>query len=121
MGKQIYVVEDDAAIRESTIELFTTEGYEVLSAENGQSALDYLCSAIKLPDLILLDMAMPVKNGLQFCAEQASNQKIAHIPVIIMSADNQIKLMQEKVHACAYIKKPTDIDQMLETVKKYCP
>ncbi len=120
MAKKIYVVEDNEEIRESLIEFFKGEGYEVFFADNGQSALDYLCSAIVLPDLILMDLMMPIKDGFQFCTEQALNEKIANIPVIILSGDILTKQMFEKTRACAYILKPLDLFQLLETVKKYC-
>ena len=121
MGKKIFVVEDDEDIRDSLIELLGGEGYEVTTAENGQIALDHLCSTPQLPDLILLDLMMPIKDGYQFCIEQALNSKIAQIPVIIMSAHGHIKEKRERINARAYLKKPVDIDEIIETVKRHCP
>jgi len=63
---------------------------------------------------------MPLKDGFQFCTEQALNEKIANIPVTIMSGDILIRQMLEKTRACDYILKPLDIYQLLETVKKHC-
>ncbi len=121
MAKTIYVIEDDEPIRRSMIELFESEGYEVRTAENGQAALDFLCFAPTLPDLILLDFMMPVMDGVQFCAEKRMNEKIAKIPVILMSADVHIQQKQEKVHAVDFVKKPVDIDHLIMVVKKHCP
>ena len=118
--KKILVVEDDDAIRESMLELLEGEGYLVSSAENGQIALDSLCAATELPDLILLDLMMPIKDGFQFCSEKALNEKIAKVPVIVMSAYGQIQEKQEKARAVAHIRKPFDIDHVIETVKRFC-
>jgi CheY-like chemotaxis protein len=121
MAKTIYLIEDNEPIRVSITELLESEGYEVLSAENGQAALDFLCFAPTLPDLILLDLMMPVMDGFQFRAEQRMNEKIAKIPVILMSADVHVQQKNEKLQAADYIKKPVDIDHLLKVVEKYCP
>lgn len=113
----IYVIEDDEAIRESMIELLQSEGYRVLSASNGQVAIDYLSQAITLPDLILLDLMMPIKDGFQFCEEKALDPRIAHIPMIIMSADGHIEEKRKRAKVRDYLKKPVDIDEVLRVVK----
>ena len=121
MGKKIFVVEDDEDIRDLLIELLGAECYEVTTAENGQIALDHLCSTTVLPDLILLDLMMPIKDGYQFRTEQVLNSKIALIPVVVMSAHGHIKEEQKLINAKAYLKKPVDIDEIIETVRRHCP
>jgi DNA-binding response OmpR family regulator len=120
MGNKILIVEDDPLIRESLSELLESEGFVVHSAENGKIALDYLCDTDTLPNLILLDLRMPIKDGIQFCIEQKLNKEIAQIPVVIMSADGDIEKKQVITQAQGYIKKPLNIDEMLKTIKRYC-
>ena len=120
INKKILLVEDDQDIRETLIELLEGEGYEVLFAENGQVGLDKLSESSSLPNLILLDLMMPVKDGFQFCAEKDANPKIAHLPVIIMSADGHIRENQQRVNATAYLKKPLDIYEIINVLEKYC-
>jgi len=120
MKKKIFIVEDDEAIRESLIELLEGEGYEISAAEDGQVAIDHLQSMVELPNLILLDLMMPIKDGFQFCIEKEQNEKLSRIPVVIMSADGQIKEKQEQARASGYIRKPVDIDEILRAVRRHC-
>lgn len=120
LNKKILLVEDDQDIRETLIELLEGEGYDVLFAENGQIGLDKLSETSSLPNLILLDLMMPVKDGFQFCAEKEANPKIAHLPVVIMSADGHIRENQQRVKATAYLKKPLDIYEIINVLEKYC-
>ncbi len=118
-NKKILLVEDDQDIRETLVELLEGEGYEVLFAENGQIGLDKLSQSSQLPNLILLDLMMPVKDGFQFCAEKEANPKIAHLPVVVMSADGHIRENQLRVNAKAYLKKPLDIYEIINIVEKH--
>lgn len=119
-NKKILLVEDDQDIRETLIELLEGEGYEVLYAENGQVGLDKLAKISVLPNLILLDLMMPIKDGFQFCLEKDANPKFSHLPVVIMSADGHIRENQQRVNAHAYLKKPLDIYEIIDVVAKFC-
>jgi CheY-like chemotaxis protein len=118
--KKILLVEDDQDIRETLVELLQEEGYDVLFAENGQVGLDKLESIKDLPNLILLDLMMPIKDGFQFCLEKEANPKFSHIPVVVMSADGHIRENQQRVNASAYLKKPLDIYQVIDVVQRFC-
>lgn len=120
MSKKVFVVEDDQDIREALTELLESEGYEVTTAENGQIGMDKLSAASQLPNLILLDLMMPVKDGFQFYAEKSANPIFSDVPVIVMSADGHILDKQKQMRAQAYIKKPVDIDHILRVVDQYC-
>lgn len=115
----ILLVEDDRDILEAMQDLLETEGHLVQCATNGQEALDLLRKSIH-PKLILLDLMMPIKDGFQFRKEQIQDPNLAHIPVVIMSADGQIEKKLHQIGAHEYLKKPVDIDIVLETVKRYC-
>jgi DNA-binding response OmpR family regulator len=118
--KKILLVEDDQDIRETLVELLQEEGYEVFFAENGQVGLDKLSTLPNLPNLILLDLMMPIKDGFQFCLEKEANPKFSHVPVVVMSADGHIRENQKRVNACAYLKKPLDIYQVIDIVARCC-
>lgn len=117
-SKRIFVVEDDLHIRESLTEVLEIEGFDVFSAVNGQDALDILRSGQKA-DLILLDLMMPVKDGFQFKAEQEVDPLIQKIPVIIMSANGNMSAKKELGTVKEFLKKPIDLDALLETINKY--
>lgn len=117
-SKRIFVIEDDLHIRESLKEVLEIEGFNVFSAVNGQDALDKLRGGEKA-DLILLDLMMPVKDGFQFRAEQEMDPNISNIPVIIMSANGKLAAKKELGSVKGYLKKPINLDALLETINLY--
>lgn len=118
--KRILIVEDDLDIRDSLVELLEDSGYAVETASNGQEGLDVLQSSVT-PDLILLDLMMPIKDGFAFRSEQLGMPQFAQIPVIIMSADGQVKEKTAQTQCAAYIRKPLEIDYFLQTVSSNLP
>lgn len=117
MTEKILIVEDDRDIRKNLARLLESEGYEVASAENGQVALDYLKRVTKLPDVILLDLMMPVMDGFQFREQQESEGRLSSIPIVIMTAGGNIEEKKIALGAKAAFKKPADVDSILETIK----
>lgn len=121
MASKVFIIEDDADIRDSLSELFEVEGYEVSSAANGQEALDKLAAnSSSLPDVILLDLMMPVKDGFEFRRAQLQVPQWEKIPVIVMSADANVR---QKLEAAGgpippYLKKPVNLDDILNLVAK---
>src|SRR5262249_52208790 len=83
-GRTTLVVEDDAAIREGFAAGLRREGFTVLVAENGQEALDYLARG-PLPDLILLDMLMPVLDGWHFLKLVKQIDRAASTPILVIT------------------------------------
>ncbi len=118
MRHLILIVEDDEPIRESLVELLESEGFSTIVASNGQKALDLLFQVQDLPHLILLDLMMPVKNGFEFCLEKSQTDRIAKIPVIVMSADGNAIERKNCICVRTYLKKPVDIDHLIEMAKK---
>jgi len=119
LKKRILVVEDDQYIRDSLAELLQDEGYAVSVARDGQEGLDALRHNGH-PDLILLDLMMPVKDGFQFRAEQREDPELAKIPVVIFSADTGVNQPNAQFEGAAILKKPVDLDALLSMVKQYC-
>jgi len=81
---RILVVDDDLDIREVIAELLTDEGYEVSVARNGQEALAS-CRALP-PELIILDLQMPVMDGLEFARVRDADPNLSRIPICVMTA-----------------------------------
>ena len=117
--KEILVVEDDKSIRDLLSELLVNEGYKTVVASNGEEALQYLKNSAVNVKLILLDLMMPVKDGYQMSKEMQGDPSLAEIPVIIMSAAAQLAIAEKKIPSKASIKKPIDIDTLMQAVKQW--
>jgi CheY-like chemotaxis protein len=112
---KILVVEDDDDIRDSLKELLEEEGYQVDTAPNGEQALAKLQDQ-ELPQLILLDLMMPVMDGWQFQKELRRIPSYAAVPIIVISAS---KFSREPLNAAAFIPKPLDAGVLLETIESF--
>lgn len=118
MSKRILIIEDDNSIRELLVELLQSEGYEVASAVNGLEGLKYLQTQIN-PDLILVDLMMPVMDGYAFRTEQMKNPAWNKIPVVVMSAEANAKEKMKSFDITAFLAKPVELDTILNTVQKF--
>ena len=119
-GRAILLVEDDPDIREAIQDVLTEEGYAVAVADTGLQALDRLRSGEPLPDLILLDLMMPVMDGWQFRAEQRQHPDWDAIPVIVLSAVGNTHEKADSIGALGCLRKPLDFDRLLQLVRQYC-
>lgn len=115
---RVLIVEDEKDIRESLCELLEAEGFVVSQAENGRAALDSLLEAHTLPTVILLDLMMPIMDGEQFRREQLADERLSHIPIVIMSAARDIAEVGGRMQAFAVLKKPMSIDLLVEKLRE---
>lgn len=115
--KQILIVEDDDDIREAIASVLAMEGYAVREASNGLEAMVQLRS-LERCDLILLDIAMPFKDGLQFRLEQEDDRRFGHVPVIVMTADAHPDARKYQVGAKAALRKPFEIAELLRVIEQ---
>jgi CheY-like chemotaxis protein len=113
---EILIVDDDADIRDSLGSLLEGEGYAVACAANGREALDRLRAGL-LPCLILLDLMMPVMDGLAFIAQQTADPTLAGIPVVVITAAGQTKTASLPRPV---LSKPIQIETLLNTVARHC-
>ena len=124
MSGHILIVEDDPDIQDALRELLEMEGYRVATAANGKEALKQLEAGIpapeKTPQLILLDLMMPIMDGIQFRSAQRADARLSSIPVVLMSADSQADKKLKDADLAEYLKKPLDLDRVLSTVKRFC-
>lgn len=121
MAIRILIVEDDADIREDLADLLRTEGYEVLTAENGLAAREWLRSARVLPELILLDLMMPVMDGWHFRSYQLLDAALARIPVVVLSGAGDVRREAATLKAAGYVTKPFHLDGLLDVLRRVRP
>jgi CheY-like chemotaxis protein len=117
--RSILLVEDNDDIRVTLEEILTQEGFQVATASNGLEALDVLAHD-PLPCLILLDLRMPVMDGLSFRLHQLRDPRIRHVPVVVLTAANEDGREAALLAACGHLRKPIDLDALLETAEEAC-
>jgi two-component system phosphate regulon sensor histidine kinase PhoR len=113
VGIRILVVDDDEEVRELMGFALRNHGYTVTEAENGRVALDLLSSPANLPDVVLLDMAMPVMSGTELLEILASRGITPALPVIVVSAHAAHARGARRV-----LRKPVSIDVLVEVVRE---
>ena len=117
LQKTVLVVDDVPASMDVLVQALTRTNFRVLIAENGQQALEVLQRAYSqqiLPDIILLDVAMPGMDGFETCRQMKATPALAHIPVLFVTAHDQSleKVRGFDVGAADYISKPLDLAEV---------
>lgn len=115
--KKILLVDDTVELAENLSDILSMEGYDVMHASNGEVATQWL--ETNTPDIIITDVVMPKMDGLQLVTWVRSNPSITGIPVIVLSARAMDQAVSEGLAAGAnlYLKKPCDIDYLLDAIK----
>jgi two-component system, chemotaxis family, chemotaxis protein CheY len=116
MAKRILVVEDDAPIRDFMCAALADEGYEVVGAENGKTALELIRTCC--PDLILLDMRMPIMDGEVFL-ELYQEMSFRRAPVVGLSASGRTEKIARELGVSDFLIKPVDLQLLLDCVKRH--
>ncbi|MSQ06843.1 MAG: response regulator [Dehalococcoidia bacterium] len=108
----VLVAEDEADIRQLLVDTLADAGFEVIQASDGGAALEM--ATRERPDVVLLDVMMPVMNGFKMLAELKADPSIAGIPVIMVTAKGQDKDAQKALlsGACAVVIKPWSHQQV---------
>jgi CheY-like chemotaxis protein len=114
----VLVVEDDPDLSELEAMVLEAEGYAVRKAAHGREALEAV--AERMPQLILLDMKMPVMDGATFTAAFRERHGRAAPIVVVTAADNARRRAQE-VNADAWVAKPFDPEVLLAAVLRLAP
>jgi CheY-like chemotaxis protein len=116
-SRSVLIVEDDSDLRQAVAELLEDEGYECLHANNGIEALTVL--KIQRPDLLVVDLIMPLMNGVDLLARLRHDGSYGDIPVIVMTAANDgmasVKLDVPVLH------KPINVPVLRQMLARYCP
>lgn len=111
----LLVVDDDRDCLEVMRWLLEYSGYHVETAFNGREALDYFEEG-GTAALVLVDLMMPVMNGMEFLAERRKRPDLAGIPVIIVTAAD---MMARRAHE-PIVTKPIDADELLQQIRELC-
>jgi DNA-binding response OmpR family regulator len=112
----ILVVDDDNDSRTLLEMALSASGYAVETAMNGRDALD--TARRHPPQLILLDLAMPVMDGFTFRNEQMRDQALSRIPVICVSGRHDAARVSRRMHVAGCIPKPFDLQVVIERVRE---
>lgn len=116
MKNTILVVEDEQDLLSSIKFFLESEGYNVIAAENGLIALNLIHNQ-GVPNMILLDMKMPVMNGWQF-ADAFSKKYKDQSPIVVMTAAPSAERRAQEINAIKWLSKPFELDDLLRTVKE---
>jgi CheY-like chemotaxis protein len=113
---KILIVDDEPDIRKILVKRLENAGYDVVEATNGQEGI--ALATKESPEIILMDIMMPVMNGIDATREIRSQLKTASIPIIMLTAkkDKQSELEGIDVGADDYITKPFDHDKLLARI-----
>ena len=120
LRKKILVIEDDKDIRDTIVYILEEEDYEIIASEDSKILKSI---GTYKPDLVLLDNWLTDwksdANGQQLSKELKTNPATQHIPVIIISAVSNIKEIAEAGMADGYLRKPFDLGELVDIVKKH--
>lgn len=114
--KLVMIVEDDIEISKILKETLELAAYQTMTAANGKIALELLTQSKRLPDLILLDLMMPVMNGWEFATEVKKNKRLASIPILVISAFVD---KADSIDCVGFIQKPINLSELLSIVKSH--
>ena len=115
-AKTVLVVDDDQDLLNLVALVLETDGFKVQTAADGRAGL----AAVELgmPDLILLDMKMPVMNGWEFASEYHARYN-GQAPIVVLTAAEDAKRRAKEVGAVGWIGKPFDLDTLVEVVRQH--
>lgn len=114
--KTVLVVDDSPTERHVLVELLTRNGYQVITAENGEEGVEK--AKRELPDLILMDVVMPGLNGYQATRTLTRDEATKHIPVIVCTSKGQEtdRIWGLRQGALDYIVKPVNGEDLLSKI-----
>ena len=114
---RVLVIEDELPIRMLLCDVLASEGLEVRTARHGLEGLAMLESW--RPDLILLDLSMPVMDGWTFRSQQRAAEEISEIPVVVLSAESNLRPRRVRtLEPAAVLTKPCNPDVLVQTVSQ---
>ncbi len=115
--ERVLVVDDDDSIRDFVSTALGYEGYDVVAASDGATALAALDRSLA-PSVILLDMRMPVMDGWEF-SRAYRERPGAHAPIVVLTAARDAAEYATEIGAEGFLAKPFDLDELLRTVARH--
>lgn len=117
MAKKILVVDDEPDVLKILLLRLKKAGYEVMGGRDGREALDL--ARQMMPDVIMLDIYLPDMNGNDVARVMKNNDKLKHIPIILISATTvSIAEIAKDCGAEGYLGKPFEPEELLHVIKK---
>jgi DNA-binding response OmpR family regulator len=119
MAKKILIVEDEATLNKALLEFLTGEGFEILSALDGEKGLEM--AKKELPDLILLDIILPKKDGYEVLDEIRKDEKTKNIPIIMLTnleSQEDILKALEKGATTYLVKSDYKLEDIVKKIKE---
>jgi CheY-like chemotaxis protein len=113
---RLLVVEDDEDVRDSVAFILRRAGHQVIEAEHGRDALSFIV-AHGLPDLIILDMNMPIMDGWEFARELRA-RNLWRVPVVVLTAAHDAQRSASEIGAVGFLGKPFELQDLVVTVER---
>jgi CheY-like chemotaxis protein len=115
-ARVVLVVEDDASIRNIIADVLEERGFRVVQAANGAEALDQL--SILRPDVVVLDLLMPVMHGWDFMEAYAEKTGGERIPIVVVSVNPALPRSFSRFGVHSIVAKPFDVDELVDSVER---
>jgi len=112
------VVDDERDVRQLLSTYLNLQGFSVITASNGREALARLGEV--QPCVILLDLMMPVMDGVEFRKRQQQDPRWSAIPVVCLSAKHDAEVIAQSMNLAECICKPFDIERVADLVRRHC-
>lgn len=119
MAQLILIIEDELHVSNYLEEIFQDNGFETLTAKNGDEALELLKD--HSPDLITLDLQMPEKHGTRFYQQFRKDEGAGNIPVVVISGQSSPHRSIKADKVAAFVNKPFDPAELVRVVKGAMP
>ena len=116
MSAKIIVIEDDIDTLDIITYILTDEGFEVIASKDNEPLKDI---QFHQPLVILMDNRLADGSGHELCAQLKNDPATEHFPVVLVSANNNLEIMAIECKADAYLKKPFDVQELIELVKAF--
>ena len=115
--RAVLVVDDDDAVRELVATILEEEGYAVRTAASGREALSV--ARQERPAVVLMDVAMPELDGLSACRRLRADERLAALPVVLMSSQPVAGDELRRCRADTFLTKPFDITRLIDEVERH--
>ncbi len=112
---RILIVEDEPSIRDLLDDFLNGEGFDTLLATDGREGLEIATS--EHPDVILLDVMLPVMDGVEAARQLKKDERTHDIPIVVMSANLTVLRRPDLLPVDTVIRKPFDLDELLALIQ----
>ncbi len=118
MTKNVLIIDDCVEMQCLLKMLLESKGYHIDCSSNGEEALSLLATSERLPDVILLDLRMPIMDGLAFLNTRRKILRLKEIPIVLMSGNEDVEATGQAGDFAEILKKPLNILALVQAVKR---